>query len=113
MEGVPLEMNNNGYQPLELSSESAVDRIAKTAAVVEAHNAQLVEEAIQKNPDKEPFSYQQFTQLYWCKDLQGDVSPEDTIAAQEAYRRRYYFSDAQTMEKFARELENLDAQSGN
>jgi hypothetical protein len=98
--------------PTLVPKSKASKRASKRA---EKEWMKAIKKEIKQNPNKEPFDYSRFTELYWRKDAQGDVSADDPPHIQEEYRRRYYldFVDVQTMAEFAEELETLDAQAGN
>jgi len=74
-----------------------------------------VVEAISNNPNKEPFNYAKFVELYWRKDPQGDLRGDEDESIVDRYVERYYldFPDVNTIEEFAKNLEELDAQAGN
>ena len=116
-ETLPNIANSDEYVAPKLDTSRTVIERAETASAAAGEHPieDAVQEAIQDNPDKEPFDYQKFVQLYWRKDLQGDVSPGDSPTVQAEYRRRYYldFKDARTTADFARQLEDLDARAGN
>ena len=116
MEETLQNTTNSGEYVMPLPSTTwspdALNAAARRAAEADV---QAIQEAIQDNPDKEPFDYQKFVQLYWRKDPQGDVSLNDSPTVQAEYRRRYYldFRNAQTIADFACRLEDLDARAGN
>lgn len=74
-----------------------------------------VVEAISSNPNKEPFDYAKFVELYWRKDPQGDLTGAESESVVDSYIERYYldFPQISTIEEFAQNLEKLDSQAGN
>lgn len=75
---------------------------------------EAIRETIAANPDKEPFNYQKFAELYWKKDMHEEDHDESS-EIEEYHRQQYYlsFQSSNTIEDYARELEELDAQAGN
>ncbi|AGL61919.1 hypothetical protein L336_0210 [Candidatus Saccharimonas aalborgensis] len=89
--------------------------MAATLAEQDRTIAEAIAEAIAANPNKESFDYVRFAQLYSKKDTTRDLTGDEPLSVQEAYRREYYlvFSDAQTIEEYVRHRHALDAESGN
>lgn len=82
----------------------------------ERRDKEAVENAIAARPDKEPFDYQEFAKLYWKKDTDtADLTGEEATNVQWAYEKGYYlqFPGVNSIEDYARVLEELDSQSGN
>ena len=83
---------------------------------VEERRQQRIQDAIENNPDKEPFDYDKFIEIYWYQGtVGGQLSPFDSERVKQSYKQRYYlrYPKVQTLDEFARELEELEAQSGN
>ena len=118
MEGVAPKTTGGDdvYVAPKLSTDQTWQaRMDAAAAEYKRSTEKSIQEAIRDSPEKEPFDYPRFTQLYWRKDVLGDVSPDDSPEVQAEYRQKYYldFRNLQTMEEFARSLEDLDARAGN
>ena len=104
-------------KPLVLSFEEVSLMLEEARKKRAKRRDALVEEAKVASPDKEPFDFAKFARIYFPSSVvgSGGLSPDSSEATKSAYLEKYYlgYPDIQTIEEFARKLEEIEAHSGN
>lgn len=87
------------------------DELAKRKEATE----RAIKQAIANDPDKQPFDYKEFADLYWKADSDRDLTGEEAQELQDYYRKEYYliFKDSKTIKAFVKAREELDSMAGN
>ncbi|MEI6237596.1 MAG: hypothetical protein WCP03_03290 [Candidatus Saccharibacteria bacterium] len=103
------------YSPPERFRDALDDTTREEWQKKEEETKARLQQIIEESPDKEPFDYGKFANLYWKQDADIDMDGSEPESVQNDFLSNYYMAhkDVKTIEEYAKKLKELDSVSGN